>query len=286
MSAAERWVGGLALVFLCVTGVGGAAEAEPITPAVVFPDPPRARTRSAEDVLSVALAGWQGFSGAASLSVERTRSTGGVERSAFLLERRDVPGGRGVLVVSLEPAEERGNRVLQISYDDGREETFVFVPRLRTDPLEARYRLAEPFLVRWHSVPRDEPRRAVALPADYEILGFTPIETRGERGYGLSVRSLVPRGYDRIELDVAGDDLAVLERRYYVGSSARPTLVARVKREDLISFDGRTVPSRIVYDDRAQGARIEVRARYAPLPEDSAALFSPSTFHVVPIEGL
>ncbi len=236
---------------------------------------------SAAEVLRRALDNWERFPGILGLEIERRASDGSIERTAFRLHRRQLRQARRILVASIEPQSIRGNRVLQLVYDDGRADTFAFTPG--GEPIPAAYQLADPFLVRWRPVSGDE--RTSTRPGDleYEIVGFARLNLRGETAYELLLRPNPSSEFVRTELVVATSDYALLELRQYTSRSAEPALVARVDRADIVEFTGRAVPTRILYEDRVQNASIDVQVRYERLPDDSAPLFYPSSFYRVPL---
>jgi len=63
-------------------------------------------------------------------------------------------------------------------------------------------------------------------------------------------------------------------------------LIAQASRADMVRFGERTVPTRIRYSDRRQNAELEVRLRHSTLAQGSDPLFSPATFHRVPLSVL
>jgi hypothetical protein len=262
------------------------AAAETLLPREIFTRAVPARAPSAEEILRRALDNLFGFDGAVQLEIERKTGEGAPEVSEFLVQRLRARDARRLLTVSVRPAAVRGNRVLQLNYDDGREETFAFVPSMGTDPVRVRYRLAEPFLATWYQIGLGEPAPALRALAEYEVLGIEPTIAGGEPAYRLSLRSIVPRGYDRTELIVARSDAVILEQRQYGARSQSPVLIAQTSRAHMVSFAERTVPTRIRYSDRVRNAELEVRLRHSPLPENSDALFVPGTFHRVALSVL
>jgi hypothetical protein len=267
---------------LCVASVlalAAPARAQIVEPRAVFTRSAPASTPSGEEVLRRALDNLFGFDAAIGLEIERKVAGGAPELSEFMFQRLRAREAERLLSVSVRPSKVRGNRVLQVSYDDGREETYAFVPSMGSEPVRVRYRLAEPFLATWYQIGANEPSAETRALADYELLAFEPTSTAGEPAYRLLVRSIVPRGYDRTELFVARSDFAVLEQRQYTSRSAEPVLVAQTERADLVRFGESTVPARIRYRDRVQNAEIEVRLRYSALAENSNPLFFPTTFH-------
>jgi hypothetical protein len=263
-----------------------AAPAQTLDPRAVFASESRAATIGAEEILRCALDNLFGFDAAIVLEIERRSAQGAADASQLLLQRRRLRGARRLLAVSVLPPAVRGNRMLQINHDDGREETFAFVSALGGEPMRAPYRLAEPFLATWYAIGAGEPAAGMRALAEYEILGFTPMSSADEDSYALSLRSIAPRGYDRTELVVARSDCAILEQRQYLSGSSTPALIAAAPRAFMTFFGDRIVPGRISYRDRLQDAEIEVRLRYAPLSEGSDALFLPGTFHRVPLGAL
>ncbi len=262
------------------------ARAETLAAREVFGRAASASAPSAEEILRRALDNLFGFDAAIQLEIERRAPGAEPELSEFLFQRLRDRGGQRLLAVSLRPAAVRGNRVLQLNYTDGREETFAFVPSMGRDPVRVRYRLAEPFLATWYEIGLGEPAAETRALAEYEVLGFEPITVGGEAAYRLSLRSIAPRGYDRTELIVARSDAVILEQRQFGVRSQEPVLVARASRADMVRFGERTLPTRIRYSDRVRSAEIEVRLRHSALPAGSDALFVPGTFHRVSLSAL
>jgi len=175
--------------------------------------------------------------------------------------------------------------VLEVDYDDGREETFAFVPGRTDTPVRTDFRMADPFLVTWYQIGAGEPPPAARMLADYEVLGFQPERSAGEDAWRITLRSIVPRGYDRSEVVIARADYAVLEQRHYLGSSRAPALVAVAPRAAMTRFGDHMLPERIRYEDRIENRTIDVQIRYMPLAEGSDAQFFPATFHRTPVPG-
>jgi hypothetical protein len=279
VSSAERCIRSWLLCALVATTTSF-VRAQTVEPRALFPNDAPMRARSGEEIARRALDNLFGFDASIRLEIERRAAGAPSEVSEFLVERRRMSDSRRLLAVSVRPAAVRGNRVLQINYDDGREETFAYVPTMDGDPVRARYRLSEPFLATWYEVGAvEEPPAALRALAEYEVLGLEPATSASEPAYKVSLRSIVPRGYERTELIVASADFAVLEQRHYSSRSRTPVLVAVSARGDMIRFADRLVPSRIVYRDAARNAELEVRIRYAPLEPNSDARFLSNTFH-------
>jgi hypothetical protein len=245
------------------------------------------RAPDGSEILSRALGNLYGFDASIAVSVQRrSRSSGAVSNSEFLLQRSSNQGALRVLVVSLRPADVRGTRVLQVRSPEGREETYAFLPAMGGDPMPTNYRLAEPFLGTWREVSEDESSLLAGAPADYEVLGLEPRSNGSEPTYLLTVRPLVVRGYDWAELVIARSDYAILEQRQYFMTRETPALTYSAPRDAMVRFGERVVPTRVRYTDQSDNSEIEVQIRHAPLPSDSEALFLPRTFHRIPLSEL
>jgi len=283
MRIAVRRVLSVVLLALASVLAQGPAYAEPeLDPLALFADvAPGTRLMSAEEILRRALDNLFGFDTALVLDIARRTSEGSLERTQFMIQRSHRAGARRMLAVSTRPAE--GNRVLQVEYDDGREEIFAFVPGLTDSPMRTDYRLAEPFLATWYEIGANEPPPEMRMLAEYEVLAFAPTQTGGEDAYKLTLHSVVPRGYDRTEVLIARSDYALLEQRHYYEGSPTPALIAVSARADMVRYGDHTLPQRITYQDRTENSTIEVKIRHTPLVEDSDDLFFPNTFHRAPL---
>jgi hypothetical protein len=200
--------------------------------------------------------------------------------------RKRTQGARRALSVSVRPDAVRGTRVLQLNYDDGREEAYAFVQSIGGEPTRARYRIADPFLGTWQEIGDAEPPREMLALVDQEVLGVEPRQVEGEAAYQVTVRPLAPRGYDRSELLIARDDYAILECREYLPRATTPALIAVSPRAAMVRFGDHLVPGRMRYRDLVDNSEIEVTLRHEPLPEGSDALFFPRTFHRIPLPVL
>lgn len=285
MRIAVRRVLSVALFALGSALAQGSARAEPgLDPHALFSDvAPGTRLASAEEILRRALDNLFGFDTALTLDIARRTSEGSLERTQFMIQRTHRAGARRMLTVSTRPAE--GNRVLQVEYDDGREEIFAFVPGLTDAPMRTDYRLAEPFLATWYEIGAGEPPRETRMLAEYEVLAFAPARAAGEDAYKLTLHSVVPRGYDRTEVLIARSDYALLEQRHYYDGAATPALIAVAARADMVRYGDHTLPRHITYQDRTENSTIEVEIRHTPLADGSDELFFPSTFHRAPLSS-
>jgi hypothetical protein len=247
---------------------------------------PSAPVPSGEDILRRALDNLYGFDASITIHTDKRGVDGRTATTEFLLLRKRARGARRVLSVNLLPEDVRGTRVLQVNHDDGREETYAFLPPFSGRPMRAEYRLAEPFLGTWHEIGNAEPPAEILALSEYEVLGVEPRQLEGEDVYKVTLRPLAPRGYDRSELMIARQDYAILEYRNYSTPGGSPTLIAVAPRAGMVRFGDRLVPERMSYRDLADGSEIEVTLRHEPLPDGSDKLFYNMAFHLVPLAVL
>jgi hypothetical protein len=279
--AAALWIA------LALAATAGAASAQTVDVRDVFAGQKIVPMPTAEQVLERALDNLFGFDASISIVAKRRESSGRIGTSEFLVQRKRTQGAQRLLVVSVRPANVRGTRVLQVNYDDGREETFAYVPSANAasdEPMRARYRLSEPFLGTWYEIGQQDetPTELLAL-SEYEVVGFEPGELENEPIYKVTLRPLAGRGYDWSEFLIARKDYVILEHRHYFARGQGPALVAAVPRSAMVSFEDRLVPQRMRYRDLLENAEIEVTLRHTALQEGSDALFFPRTFHRFPL---
>ena len=206
------------------------------------------------------------------------------QSSSFVLHRRRLGAANRFLFVGISPLADRGRRVLYVDYDDGREETYVFVPGAEQGPMRASYRVADPFISTWQQIEPDDSTRKMRPLGDYEILGLRPTQQQGEPVYQLSLQSLTPRGYARTEVSIAARDFALLEKREYENASdPAPEVIVSVPRASIVRFGEHWVPERMSYQYPAAGVRIDVALQHERLPEGSDAAFYPASFHLAPL---
>jgi hypothetical protein len=217
-----------------------------------------------------------------SIETVRTGRSGQRERAVFRVLRRSVNGSLRILTESLEPESIAGTRVLQVERPDGIEQTYAYVRSLGREPFETTFRLADPFLCTWfEQTDRSPSAELIGMGGRHEILARRPDVLDGERVQRITVRPMIERGYDRIELAIAERDFAILEYLHYVAPGDREaSLIARADRSDMILLDKHVLPERIRYEDRVNGDVIAVTIRHATLPRQIPnILFEPRSFH-------
>jgi len=263
-----------------VCGLAASSEAAELTE--IFQPTTKPNTLSADQVVDRAFANLFVPDFMMSIETVRTNPAGQRERAVFRVLRRVVNGSLRILTESLEPESIAGTRVLQVERPDGIEQTYAFVRSLGREPFETTYRLADPFLCTWFEQEGIAPTEAgVDFGGRHEVLARRPDEVSGERVQRITVRPMIARGYDRIELVIADRDFAILEYLHYVGASdLEPSLIARADRKDMITLDGHVLPSMIRYEDRLSRDVILVTIEHAQLPpEIPNILFEPRSFH-------
>ena len=126
----------------------------------------------------------------------------------------------------------------------------------------------------------------VELRGQHEILARRMDQIDGEPVHRVLVRTIDASGYDRVELAIAERDFAILESRHYLNpGDAEPLLIARVPRAGMITLNGRTLPGRMTYDDRATKIQIAVTIKHEELSSTlPVSLFDPRSFHRVPVD--
>ena len=242
------------------------------------PDQPRP---SAKEVLTRALDQLFGVPSLMAVIAERTRAGTEPSMSQFRVARHKPSTGTRVLIESLEPASIRGTRILQIEENDGDITSFLSVRSTDGERVQTNLRLADPFLCTWYEITEDERESKLGAMMQEELLGHLMDEIDGESVHRIVTRPVASRGYDRVEYAIAAKDFAILEYIHYLRrGDIEPTLIARVRRQDLVQLQGRVLPALIRYEDRSDGSLITAKLQHMQMPADVPdSLFQPRSFH-------
>ena len=217
-------------------------------------------------------------------------------RSRFwLCRRRFGPEEVRVMVATLPVEDPSAMRILEIG-EGGQRRSRLFAERTSTRPATTDFLLTDPFLGTFSDRPASEIRANLSeLVRDHEIISRQTVlpETEaaegqlseGERVERIGLQAIETRQYERVEILIAGEDPPlVLEYRYFERGEREPTRVASVPREQMVSFEGRILPGRMLYRDRVQQTETEVQLRYQTIPGDvRETLFLESTFYRAPL---
>jgi len=244
------------------------------------------KTASAAEMLERAYANLFGKPSVMSIETVRTTASGEViQRASFRVLRRSASDGtRMILTETLAPAAIAGTRVLQIEHPRGDDEAHAFLPSTDMPPMETSYRMSDPFLCTLYDRAQAGARGAPQENAtSYEIIGNQPLDLFGERVHVITLRSLLPGGFERTELTIADSDYAILEYQYFTSATdPDAAVIARARRADMVDVDGRVLPRALLYEDFTTGEEISVRVEHAALPASVPnMIFDPRMFHRV-----
>ena len=221
------------------------------------------------------------------IDIVRESASGREEREAFVVLRRRTSEGLRIVTENLAPDRSRTGRVLQIEPAAGETIAYAFVKAAGPEPVETRYRLADPYLCTWYDpeVNGAEADR-VASSAEREILARRAGRVAGEDVQWLQVKPAALRRFHHSELAIADRDAAILEYRHFLRRGDRePSLVVRVPREAMVATEGGTLPGVLRYEDRVSRERIRIEIAHSALPPDLPdSAFEPGSFHRIRIE--
>lgn len=205
--------------------------------------------------------------------VMRSRRGGSRRRVFEVVSKRK--GGRlhsiGRLVA---PAHLRGMTIMSLEVEGGGEDTFVYMPSLKKVRRVSSAQRGDSFLGSDLTYEDFERRRA----EDFVITGMTRAELGGEPVHRIMAYHRQPQSYDRLEMDVAVADDAILETRYYKRDAEVPYRRTFSRREAMIEADGHVIPTHVMAQNELRGTETEVHLRNLEVnPQLEDHLFSMAT---------